>query len=53
MKPNFHYISLETRPQKQEFDWKIDSNVRYFCQEKDYRSLISGEAGLVPKIVRY
>ena len=31
----------------------LDSNVRYFCQEKDYRSLISGEVGLVPKIVRY
>ena len=53
MKPYFHYISLETRPQKLEFGRNMDSFVRYFCQEKDYRSLISGEVGLVPKIVRY
>ena len=52
-KPNFHYINLEIRPKVVKFGTNLDSNVRYFCQEKDYRSLISGEVGLVPKIVRY
>ena len=52
-KPNFHYINLEIRPQVVKYGTNLDSNVRYFCQEKDYRSLISGEVGLVPKIVRY
>ena len=52
-KPNFYYINLEIRPQKVKYGTNLDSNVRYFCQEKDYRSLISGEFGLVPKIVRY
>ena len=33
-----------------EYGTNLDSNVRYFCQEKDYRSLISGEFGLVLKI---
>ena len=53
MKPYFHYISLETRPQKLEFGRNMDSFVHYFCQGRDYRSLIFGEVGLVPKIVRY
>ena len=52
-KPNFYYINLEIRPQVVKYGTNLDSNVRYFCQEKDYRSLISGEVGLVPKIVRY
>ena len=52
-KPNFYYINIEIRPQKVKYGTNLDSNVRYFCQEKDYRSLIYGEFGLVPKIVRY
>ena len=53
MKPNFCYINLKNRPQKVKYGTNVDSIVRYFCQEKDYHSLISGELGLVPKIVRY
>ena len=53
MNQNFHYINIKTRPQKVKYGKNQDSNVRYFCQEKDYRSLISGEFVLVPKIVRY